>query len=247
MRIGAGDLTARQHQYVFPGSDATYEAFCKSKNIQPDNEILSDGTRALWIGPRDAKKVIVHLHGGGYVLAAPSYTFEYLWKTREDLKASLPESEFSPEGNSNLPSILVLSYDLSPGAQFPRQLIQATMLMNHLFKVKCLSPKDIIISGDSAGANLALALMSHIVHPHPAVPILEFPQGEKFLGLILISPWAHFDYSTPAFKTNATKDDISIAFLENCSTAFLGTAYPHPQDKDTPDRKSTRLNSSHWE
>ena len=50
----------------------------------------------------------------------------------------------------------------------------------------------------------------------------------------MISPWAHFDYSTPAFKTNATKDDISIAFLENCSTAFLGTAYPHPQDKDTP-------------
>lgn len=162
------------------------------------------------------------------------------------MKKSLPESDFSPEGNPNLPSILVLSYDLSPGVQFPRQLIQATMLLNHLFQVRGLSPKDIIISGDSAGANLALALMSHIVHPHPAVPKAEFPSGEKFLGLILISPWAHFDYSTPAFKSNATKDDISVAFLENCSDAFLGTSYPYAQNSDTPYTQPAFAPSEWW-
>lgn len=246
VRNFAGDFTPGQHQYAAAGTDAAYEAFCKNHSLSPDNEILSDGTRALWIGPRDAKKVMIHLHGGGYVLPAAGYVFEYLYTMREDLKKNLPESQCGPDSNSVLPSILILSYDLSPGAQFPRQLIQANMLLNHMLTVRKYAPKDLILSGDSAGANLALALLSHIVHPHQAVPQSDFPLQEKFLGVILISPWAHFDYSTPAFTTNAIKDDISIPFLENCSKAFLGTAYPHPQDKDTPYTQPAFAPSEWW-
>ena len=115
-----------------------------------------------------------------------------------------------------------------------------------MLTVRKYAPKDLILSGDSAGANLALALLSHIVHSHQAVPRSDFPLQEKFLGLILISPWAHFDHSTPAFTTNAIKDDISIPFLENCSKAFLGTAYPHPQDKDTPYTQPAFAPSEWW-
>lgn len=164
------------------------------------------------------------------MLPAAGYTFEYLFALREGLRASLPESTFSPEvPNEYLPSILVLSYDLSPGVKFPRQLEQANALLDHLLTVVKKSPADIILSGDSAGANLALALLSHIAHPHPSLPLSSFPSasGAKFAGAVLISPWVSFDYAgEKSVSTNAKSDDIGQEFLVKCTTSFLGKPGP---------------------
>ncbi len=248
VRAMTADFSPLQHQYIAKGTDAQYESFCKSYNVNPDNEILTDGTRALWIGPRTAKKVIIHFHGGGYVIPAADYTFKYLHSLREGLRNTLPKSEWESTNNELLPSILVLSYDLSPGVQFPRQLIQATHLLNHAFNKATLglSPSSIILSGDSAGANLALALLSHIAHPRSDVPLVHFPENENFLGLVLVSPWADFNYSHHSFKINERKDDISTAFLVNCSQSFLGTKYPHPVDADTNYTQPARADAGWW-
>jgi len=231
IRALTGDFSPLQHQYRAPSTDAAYESFCAFKSIKPDSEILQDGTKAHWIGPRTAKKLIIHFHGGGYVLPAAAYTFTYLHGLREALIKSLPQSS---SGNEDLvPSVLVLSYDLSPGAVFPRQLIQATALLHHVFENLRIPPSSVIIGGDSAGANLALALLGHIAHPHPSVPKLDFPEGEKFLGVVLLSPWADFETDHQSFETNVRKDDLSKRFLTNCSESFLGTRHPHERDADT--------------
>jgi acetyl esterase/lipase len=58
------------------------------------------------------------------------------------------------------------------------------------------SPYDILISGGSAGGNLAVAVLSHIPHPHPDVAPIKLQQ--PLLGTMLYSPWVSFktDYSS---------------------------------------------------
>jgi acetyl esterase/lipase len=222
IRAFTSDFTPVQHLKNAPSSDAAYESYCKANNVTPDSEILVDGTRAHWLGPRTAKQVIIHFHGGGYVVPAPDYCYKYLHSLREQLGKETAEAE--------TPSILVLSYDLAPTAKFPRQLVQAVSLLQHALVRLRIPPSNIILSGDSAGGNLVLAVLSHLVHPRSDVPHLELPAGEKLRGAVLISPWASFDYSHPSFAKNAHKDDITKAFVTQCSQSFLGTAYPHPRD-----------------
>lgn len=61
-----------------------------------------------------------------------------------------------------------------------------------------------VIGGDSAGGNLALALASHILHPCPDVPPLKLES--PLAGLLLISPWVSFESTSPSFEKNKDYD-----------------------------------------
>jgi len=131
-------------------------------------------------------------------------------------------------------AVLMLSYDLAPTAVYPRQLQQAAMLLNHVFKNLKIAPSNIILTGDSAGANLSIALLSHISHPHPSttlsIPKIEIQ--ENFRAAVLISPWVSFDTSDDSFARNANKDCIGTVAGKQWSTAWLGEAWPHTQISD---------------
>ncbi|KFZ02702.1 hypothetical protein V500_00013 [Pseudogymnoascus sp. VKM F-4518 (FW-2643)] len=232
-------LTPHQNQYRAPHTDDIYAAYCKIHKLTPESEILQDGTRAHWIGPRNAKKIILYLHGGGYVIPAEPYSFAYLHTLRESLRDSVPAEE--------IPSVLFLSYDLAPGAQFPRQLIQASALLTHIVTNLRIDLSSIILAGDSAGGNLSLALLSHLAHPYPAVPAVPLPAGAKFLGAILISPWSDFSTSNPGYALNARKDELTPAFLVKCSTSFLGTPYPHAVDANTNYTQPALAEAEWWD
>jgi hypothetical protein len=45
---------------------------------------------------------------------------------------------------------------------------KAALLLDHTISTLKKAPENIIIYGDSGGGNLATALMSHILHPHPS-------------------------------------------------------------------------------
>ena len=66
---------------------------------------------------------------------------------------------------------------------------------------------QIIIGGDSAGANLTLAVLSHILHPHPEISPKLKPSG-KFGGILLISPWVNFTKEDAIFVSNLENDII---------------------------------------
>lgn len=53
----------------------------------------------------------------------------------------------------------------------------------------------IIIGGDSAGGNLTLSVLSHLMHPRSDVQ--EYKLTEPFRGTMLISPWIAFAYDKP--------------------------------------------------
>lgn len=126
--------------------------------------------------------------------------------------------------------ILFLSYDLSPVARYPRQLTQSVALLQHVVDVLHKSPEDIILTGDSAGGNLTLALLSHLSHPHPTIPPLKL--SGKLRGVVLMSPWVSFQLKDPSCTTNVRKDLLSIATLTRWGEAFMGTPSPHKASVD---------------
>lgn len=99
-------------------------------------------------------------------------------------------------------------------------------------------PWQIIVGGDSAGGNLALALMSIILHPHPGIQPLHLQ--EPLAGLLLISPWISFESNTPSFATNVTKDMHNPAVMHDMATDF---ALPQERNNYT---EAVRADASWW-
>lgn len=114
----------------------------------------------------------------------------------------------------------MLSYTLAPHAPYPHQLRQAVELLRYVCTDLKRSPANITIAGDSAGANLAVGVLSHMLHPHAEIPALELEGG---LGAaILLAPWASFRTDWPSSSYNARKDVVSPAAGNRWSESFLG-------------------------
>ncbi|KAJ9618766.1 hypothetical protein H2203_008971 [Taxawa tesnikishii (nom. ined.)] len=181
-----------------------------SLNLAQENIVLSDGCKAHWIGAKKKEKVLVYLHGGGYVLHANAGHCRWLF----DLEKTLNE-RYSL-------SIVLLDYTTAPEGQYPRQLNQTVELVDYLLKGG-RTPSDIILAGDSAGANLVLGLLSHLLHPHPDVsirPVLT----EPFRGAVLISPWVKFATDDPSWSRNYHTDFLPRSIASRWGGAFLGSA-----------------------
>lgn len=118
---------------------------------------------------------------------------------------------------------ILLGYTCAPEAQYPGQLCQAAELLDHLITKEGRKPGDIIIAGDSAGGNLALGLLSHILHPHPEVPI-KIKLKEPLRAAVLISPWVNFDVNQPSFDRNVQSDILCKAVGQRWADAFRGNA-----------------------
>ena len=117
----------------------------------------------------------------------------------------------------------MLAYTLAPHASYPTQLREGVALIHNLLTVQNLSPENISIGGDSAGGNLALGVLSHILHPHPEIPPLDL-KGGRLGGMVLIAPWASFDHDWPSVRDNAGKDVVGTGPSDVWSKAFLGGA-----------------------
>ena len=235
IRTQLRNLSIEQAQYVNKPTTEVYLDFVKANKLPDVSVELGNGARAHWLGDKAAKVSLVFLHGtyrmrqhksvqvkeinealltractgGGY--AQPMTPGHFLFF--HDLIKLL-----NTTGSSI--NLVVLSYTLAPQAQYPTQLIQASSLLTHLLTHKPAS--DLIIAGDSAGGNLALGLLSHILHPHPSIPPIDL-KGESLRGALLISPWVSFDTRHKSYERNAESDLFDAVPLTLWSKAFLGT------------------------
>jgi acetyl esterase/lipase len=105
---------------------------------------------------------------------------------------------------------------------YPTQLRQAISLLDHIINTENISPSNITLMGNSAGANLLLAVLLHLSHPNPDVSPLNLKDGEKFAAAVAISPWCNMDTSAKSMTTNAEKDVIAASALEYWGGNFLG-------------------------
>ena len=173
--------------------------------------------QAHWFGDKNARTVLVYFHGGGYVQPATPTHLQYLG----DLVKLFTSLGYSF-------SCVVLAYSLAPEAEYPIQLAQAAELLRHLLETERRSPSSLIIGGDSAGGNLTLSLLSHILHPHPSAPhaptVPKLTLSVPFGGALLLSPWVSFDCSHPSYSRNAESDILTKRALIRWSSAFLGSS-----------------------
>jgi acetyl esterase/lipase len=107
------------------------------------------------------------------------------------------------------------------------------------------SPQNIVLTGDSAGANLVLSLLSHINHPHPSTTLSIPPiklEGE-FKGAVLISPWVDFDLNKDSYKRNQYKDCLNKTALKQWSVSLPPSSIPKSQINPFPSQTAFLLST----
>ena len=172
--------------------------------------------------PQPNEKVVYFLHGGGYVSLSAHPSSPTSAIERGLLKHVEPVTR-----------LFSLEYRLAvgkpkPAHPFPTQLLDALAGYNYLVNVVGFSPNDIIIVGDSAGANLAHALTMYLSECKDTTDVV-IPASPG--AVILLSPWVdlgvtHINLPKGSAKTLIPSDYLNITSSGNkyATDAFIG---PH--------------------
>ena len=171
--------------------------------------------------PQADEKLVYFLHGGGYMKCSAH---------PEDITAAIPRGFL--KFIESVHRVFAIEYRLSSGElstavnPFPAALLDALAGYNYLVNVIGFAPLDIIICGDSAGGNLALALTRYLVENQTSSEVnLPAPPA----GMILLSPWTDSSESNNQPGSSWFRNDNSDFVDTNegytaTKMAFLG---PH--------------------
>jgi len=150
--------------------------------------ITTDHGRWSWVGePKSRDRHIVYFHGSGFCADLP-VTFRY-WADR---LATL-----------NNASVLLVDYPLSPEYPYPAALDVCLDAYRWMIDDQGLDPKGIVIGGDSAGGNLAIATLLKIKQAELSMPACAFA----------LSPCLDLTLSSPSITENERVDCMSTIKL----------------------------------
>ena len=128
-----------------------------------------------------ATQLIFHIHGGAFFLGSLS--------THRALMTDIAACTQM--------QVVHLDYPLAPEHAYP-EAIDALIDVYQALLVQGIQPKDVIISGDSCGANLALALCLKLKQQPKSMPS----------GLILMSPFLDLSLSGKSIRDNQKHDAL---------------------------------------
>ncbi len=161
---------------------------------------------AEWVSVNQAhikKYVILYCHGGGYSTGSSKYA-----RTLTSKLASCACMK-----------VLSFDYRLAPEHPYPAALEDAMKAWDYLM-LQGYGAGDVIVAGDSAGGNLALALTLQLKKQRRMLP----------RGLVLMSPWTDLTSSGKSFETKAEMDPIlSAEYIDR-----MKQAYAAGQDLEEP-------------
>ena len=162
-------------------------------------EFKIDDIDAEWVSVNRAhmkKYILLHCHGGGYSTGSRIYA--------RTLTAKLAESTSM--------DVLCFDYRLAPEHPYPAAAEDAMKVWNYLMLLG-YGARNIILTGDSAGGNLALSLT------------LKLKQEGRLLprGLVLMSPWTDLTSSGQSFESKAELDPVlNKAYIDRMVEAYAG-------------------------
>lgn len=180
------------------GMDAMGQLFPPREDCTIE-EVDAGGRPALWLVAKGAAtdRVILYLHGGGYVLGSP-------------LSHRHLTAELSAEAGA---AVLSLDYRLAPEDPYPAGLEDAVAAYQWLLTEKGIAPNKIMISGDSAGGGLTIATL---------LMLRDRKLGEPAGGMV-ISPWVDLTGESKSMETRAALDPmIKRDLLRNTGLEYLG-------------------------
>ena len=162
-------------------------------------EISIDGMYAEWVSVNRAqmkKYVILHCHGGGYSTGSSLYA--------RTLTSKLAESTSM--------DVLCFDYRLAPEHPYPAAAEDAMKVWNYLMLLG-YGARDVILTGDSAGGNLALCLALKLKEEGRLLP----------RGIVLMSPWTDLTSSGESFGTRADLDPVlNSEYIDRMIAAYAG-------------------------
>lgn len=161
------------------------------------------GTDAYWFEPRNARphKVILYLHGGGYIFCSAR-------DTHRDLIVRLAKAAEC--------KVLAIDYRLAPEHPFPAALDDAVSAYRWLAEIG-YAPRNIAVAGDSAGGGLSFSLMLRLRELG-----IELPAA-----LVAISPWTDLAITGASIVENARRDPLIPAEgLAQGAAYYVGTDDP---------------------
>ncbi|KAJ9137104.1 Alpha/beta hydrolase fold protein [Pleurostoma richardsiae] len=225
IRVVLGRFSPRQIQYLSTSTRDTYKEWVARKisrakransadvlgRLRCEIEPLEDGTsNLLWVGNRqNARKFILFFHGGGYISPMLPGHLEWCWRAyvAAGMEAGVETA------------VAVLEYTLCPAAKYPVQLCQAASGLRRLLS-SGIAPGDIIIGGDSAGANLTAQLLCHILRPRQPAPKIDLT--ESLAATFMVSPWLGMRTSHASFKENHAVDMLSATIVDKSAFELFG-------------------------
>ena len=159
--------------------------------------ILAGDVYAEWItcGDVDKDKTFMFIHGGGYYRGSIAATRATVARISAEAKVRC----------------LSIEYRLAPEHPFPAAIDDTYTAYNWLIK-EGFNPKNIIVSGQSAGGGLCLALLLKIKENNNIQP----------KGAVALSPWTDLSQSGKTMITNANIDPvISKKYLDRMANLYL--------------------------
>lgn len=165
-----------------------------------------DGIRAEWVSVKRShmkKYVLLYCHGGGYNTGSLKYA----------------RSITNKLASSTSMDVLSFDYRLAPEHPWPAALTDAGKVWDYLMYLG-YGARDVIVAGDSAGGNLALALTLKLKEQNRILP----------RGLVLFSPWTDL---TRSGKSHKSKCEIDPILTEEYLTRAIED-YASGQDLQNP-------------
>ncbi|UZJ51314.1 hypothetical protein CBS101457_000634 [Exobasidium rhododendri] len=151
--------------------------------------------------------VVLYFHGGAYITLEAGDIFMGLTLARMQAKYAKVD-------------VLSINYRLAPQAKHPTQLFEAFSSWLYL---RSLGYQNIILGGDSAGANIALTLWRYLKEVTDA--------SDTICGLILHSPWLDFDsFKGEAFLSRSPQCSLTRTYPETGLKALQTKDEPSPRD-----------------
>lgn len=144
-------------------------------------KVSAGGVNAEWIAAPSAttQRVILYLHGGGYVLGS----------------INTHRAMISRIARASNARALAIDYRLAPEHPFPAAVDDAIASYRWLLAEAYL-PGKIVIAGDSAGGGLTIAALLAIRDAGLPMPA----------GAVPISPWTDLEGTGESVRTRAAKD-----------------------------------------
>jgi epsilon-lactone hydrolase len=176
---------------------AAFSAFPSAGEVKCE-PVNANGVEAEWITAKNAApdRVILYLHGGGYVMGSIN--------THRELVARLSKAA-QARG-------LAIDYRLAPENPFPAAVDDSITAYRWLL-AQGYKPERIVIAGDSAGGGLAVSTLLALRDLGAALPAAG----------VCISPWVDFEAEGESMTSRAAQDPlVSRDMILNLAKMYMG-------------------------
>ncbi|EWS81617.1 alpha/beta hydrolase [Brachybacterium phenoliresistens] len=182
---------------TLPGRDVVDRALV-TREVTRIGDRTVPGVPVTWIDRDRARQAaVIHLHGGAHTIGeTPAH-----WRWLEELRRRAGTAA------------AMVHYRMPPGHPFPRALEDAAGVVAELVREAELTPGRWILSGDSSGGGLALAVAQRLRDEGHGAPA----------ALLLTSPWTDLTLSDPVIALQAGRDEVlTPQALERAGRLYAG-------------------------